>query len=217
MKRSQPTFQFFFNKQTTENRSNRNRNRGKYSYNRNIGQCKRRLIDDLRPCYSHDQENATNVDVVENDIGHGWKSVSDDIRLRLLRHTWVWVPPPKYAFSIIGNRKLKFQAKWMDTFNWLTYTKVNGEGAVCKYCVLYQHNHFVGKYAVQKTGTLVSKPFTNWKNALENFRDHQNASYHKEAVLFADDYIKTTTVKKKTFWTKSMTVGKQIGKPIETN
>lgn len=106
--------------------------------------------------------------------------------MRLIKNPWV--PPTKYAFPIIGERKLKFQAKWIDSFNWLAYTKESGEGAVCKYCVLFA-KHCVGKHAGQKTGVLVSKPFTNWKKALEQFRNHQNASYHKEAVLFTDDYI----------------------------
>lgn len=177
MKRSQPTLQHFFIKQPRINATEVENNL------ETLGNADPGLGNPRR---HNSNENATHVDVDEYDIGHCWNSITDEKRMRLLKKPWV--PPTNYAFPIIGQRKLKFQAKWIDAFNWLAYTKESGEGAVCKCCVLFV-KHCVGKHAGQKTGALVSKPFTNWKKALEQFRDHQNASYHKEAVLFADDYI----------------------------
>lgn len=51
----------------------------------------------------------------------------------------VWVPPKNYAFPLLDvnkKRGLRFQAKWLDQYPWLTYSKEK-LGAFCKPCVIF--------------------------------------------------------------------------------
>ncbi|KAL4134765.1 hypothetical protein QTP88_006480 [Uroleucon formosanum] len=102
----------------------------------------------------------------------------------------VWTPDPNFIFPTQNHAKFKrqFQIKWLNTFNWLAYSKCK-EGAFCKYCVLFLNQNQVGKGSHESLGGLVTKPYTNLKKALETFRCHSSYSYHRTAVLNADNII----------------------------
>jgi hypothetical protein len=52
----------------------------------------------------------------------------------------------------------------MDRFPFLSYTEVQGGGALCRYCVFFAQGE-VGKGQHVKLGKLVAKPFSNWKKS----------------------------------------------------
>lgn len=77
-----------------------------------------------------------------------------------------WIPPTTYAFPIIEQnkkRKLKFQYKWLTTYNWLVYSELQ-EGAFCKFCLVFATTGGIGQ---QKLGALTLTAFRNWKKAKE--------------------------------------------------
>ncbi|KAL4132322.1 hypothetical protein QTP88_009494 [Uroleucon formosanum] len=78
----------------------------------------------------------------------------------------VWTPDPNFIFPTQSCAKFKrqLQIKWLNTFKWLAYSKC-------------------------KEGVFFTKPNTNLKKALETFRCHANYSYHRTAVLNADNII----------------------------
>ncbi|XP_050528122.1 52 kDa repressor of the inhibitor of the protein kinase-like [Daktulosphaira vitifoliae] len=83
---------------------------------------------------------------------------------------------------------------WLTRFHWLTYSQ-KLEGALCKICVLFS-NECIGKGSNQKVGALVCKPFTKWKDAIECFKLHSNAEYHKLSILRKDEFLKVMDCKK---------------------
>jgi len=101
------------------------------------------------------------------------------------------VPDVNYKFSAQDNGKFKrtFQLKWLNTFNWLSYSKLK-EGAFCMYCILFLHQTNVGKGSHVELGKLVTKPLIKLKDALESLKNHANLIFHKSAMLNTDNVIK---------------------------
>lgn len=62
------------------------------------------------------------------------------------------------------------------------------QGAFCKVCVLLGKKE--GGRGSQELGAFVSKPFINWKSALEAFDHHANTKYHKFAIEQAANFVK---------------------------
>jgi len=83
------------------------------------------------------------------------------------------VPDVNYKFPAQDNGKFKrtFQLKWLNTFNWLAYSKLK-EGAFCMYCVLFLHQTNVGKGSHVELGKLVTKPLIKLKDALESLKNY---------------------------------------------
>lgn len=98
-----------------------------------------------------------------------------------------WIPDENYKFPASGKRNLKFQRKWLNEFNWLAYSQ-SCDGALCQYCVLFCPTE-VGKGSSQRAKSFVTQPYTNWKDAKENFRKHADLNYHKDSVTFAQNFI----------------------------
>lgn len=96
----------------------------------------------------------------------------------------LWYPDESFTFTASGKRNLKFQYSWFRRWSWLTYSKLFN-GAFCKYCVLFCLNY--GGVGSQALGKLEKFPFSNWKNAIEEFNNHQNCEYHKTAILRAQN------------------------------
>ena len=66
----------------------------------------------------------------------------------------------------------------------------------------------------QKLGQLVLEPYVNWKNALKDFSKHQSNSYHREAVIWGENFLATLSRQK----TSVMEVlNTQKREEIETN
>jgi hypothetical protein len=55
--------------------------------------------------------------------------IDDGVKYQIL--TKPWTPPPSYSFLTLTSRNLRFQLKWMDCFPFLSYTEVQGGGALC--------------------------------------------------------------------------------------
>ena len=99
----------------------------------------------------------------------------------------VWIPHTNFKFPSRGSKNLKFQYKWFDQWNWLSHSKKE-EAAYCKYCILFGPEE--GDVGKQKLGKLVLSPFNNWKHAIEIFKEHDQAKYHKNSYLCSEDAVK---------------------------
>ena len=76
----------------------------------------------------------------------------------------------------------------MDPFPFLSYTEVQGGGALCRYCVFFAQGE-VGKGQHVKLGKLAAKPFSNWKNAILSFNEHAGHEFHLAATTRAQNFI----------------------------
>lgn len=157
---------------------------------------------DDNPCSSNTINNSkidSNTDLNELneilDIGLYINTRISDNKLKYDLLKKPWQPPTSYNFPVISKRKLKFQLSWITRFSWLVYSK-KLEGAFCKMCVLFANETF-GKGSSAKAGLLVNKPFIKWKNAIEYFKTHSNADYHKLSTLRAEEFVKI--IENKTF------------------
>ena len=68
----------------------------------------------------------------------------------------------------------RFQLSWLNEYSWLRYSFAAG-GAFCLTCA------FFSTYKCNKV-QLVIQPFVNWKKFPDKAQNHDNASYHKEAM-----------------------------------
>ncbi len=92
----------------------------------------------------------------------------------------VWRPDYKFKFPISGTRNLKFQLAWLAEWEWLAYSKEE-DGAYCLWCSLFPPSS--GGRSRVGLGKLVHTKFSQWKNAKEEFRAHQNLQYHDDSRL----------------------------------
>ena len=111
-------------------------------------------------------------------------SLTPDVQLKLLKEPWK--PPHDFVFpvSIEGKRVRRFNASWLGQFPWLAYSP-GMEGAYCKHCVLFANRH----PSCGAIGALVIAPLKRYKDALVNFRDHQKAAYHQEALENSREFL----------------------------
>ena len=65
----------------------------------------------------------------------------------------------------------KYNKKWEESFNWLTFDE-NFQGAICKVC------RKRGISLKRTGGTWISKPFKNWKKAIEKMKAHAKSDIH---------------------------------------
>ncbi|KAL4127161.1 hypothetical protein QTP88_011359 [Uroleucon formosanum] len=79
---------------------------------------------------------------------------------------------------------LKFQHKWLNEFNWLIYSEVEG-GAFCKHCVVFA-----------KTGGKGNQPLKCL--VTEVFRTHSALEYHTFSILKSDEFLKMCSIKEPT-------------------
>lgn len=92
----------------------------------------------------------------------------------------IWAPDTKFIFPSSVHRNLKFQLSWLHRFSWLSYSKA-AQGAFCKVCVLFGKK--VGGVGDQNLGSFVTKPYTDWKKAIEKCQTHSSKTYHCNAVV----------------------------------
>ncbi|CAH1994285.1 unnamed protein product [Acanthoscelides obtectus] len=112
---------------------------------------------------------------------------NDEEKLRALKEPWI--PPDTFKFPVTdtGKKKLSFQRHWTNRYSWLVYSNLM-QGALCKVCVLLGKTQ--GGRGHQELGAFVSKPFINWKKALESFDHHADTKYHKFAVEQAANFAR---------------------------
>ena len=88
---------------------------------------------------------------------------------------------PAKAKKYSKSGKRKYFKSWEKEFNWLEYDE-DSEGAFCKTCKQ------LGKSLQRTGGVWVTKPFTNWKKAVEKMKAHARSDAHiqaSEALLSA--------------------------------
>ena len=79
----------------------------------------------------------------------------------------------------------KYQKRWEKDFTWLEYD-VDYEGAFCKLCKTY------GRTLVERTGGVwTTRPFTNWKKAIEKMKAHASSDTHIKASQAASAHQAT--------------------------
>lgn len=144
-----------------------------------------------------------NVDSASEDLSVNLKDVGrfikcdktpeDDILNDLLTNPWT--PDSKFNFPKISKKNLSFQIKWFAEFKWLVYSDVV-KGALCKYCTLFAKKG-VGKGEHVCSVALTTDGFHNWKHALEYFRSHSQTTYHRNAVVLAENFVSIYNKKRK--------------------
>lgn len=123
------------------------------------------------------------------------KKITDEDEIEIISH--IWTPDAKYNFPTVDHGKFKrtFQLKWLDLFQWLAYSN-NKNGSFCKFCVLFLNSYHVRKGLNTAVGTLVVRPHTNLKNALDTFRNHEKTNYHQSAFQIAENIMSILNKKK---------------------
>lgn len=123
----------------------------------------------------------------------------------------LWIPEQNYKYPTNNKRNLKFQHHWLYKWTWIAYSKMF-DGALCKYCVIF--NEHEGGSGSQKLGKFVLTPFSNWKNAIEEFNKHNNNKYHKMTLLKFDCLM---SVSNKTTDSILIQLDKKLKSEIEQN
>ena len=72
----------------------------------------------------------------------------------------------------------------MRRYPWLRYSKQEN-GGYCLPCVLFYERKNLRAHA----GELVSRALTNFKNATDIMKKHEQNDYHKEAVATTDQFV----------------------------
>ena len=80
-----------------------------------------------------------------------------------------------------GDKTRRFQTAWFQRYPWL-HLSMCLKAAVCYPCA---KGHSLGllTLSTKNEDTFITKGFTNWKKALEKFKEHQKSACHRHAVL----------------------------------
>ena len=106
------------------------------------------------------------------------RCLTDAEKYFLLKHSFV--PNPGYSFPsrTISGSVRHFQHRWLTSYNGLVYSE-SADGGFCKFCVLFAQC----TPTMKELGVLVTKPFTNFKKAVEKLSEHfHGKKFHKLAV-----------------------------------
>ena len=122
------------------------------------------------------QQKPTHV----SDIGNHYNlasAMSDSRKYHLL--CTVWRPSTSFKFPPNPSGR-RFQIKWLDEFEWLTYSSLL-DGAFCLNCVLFGGE---SSHNASKLSCLFKQPFRSWAVTVRRFNDHATKStVHKTATL----------------------------------
>ncbi|KAK0141852.1 Zinc finger MYM-type protein 1 [Merluccius polli] len=78
----------------------------------------------------------------------------------------------QYPFSQFGSQNRAFSKNWFEQFKWLEYS-VGSNSAFCFSCRVFgKQNTRINKDALSGSG------FSNWKRALDTFREHEKSAFH---------------------------------------
>lgn len=158
------------------------------------------ISDNSTASTSSNTEEVDNILIQKNALDIGFyvgikDKIDEDLKYRLLDAPWK--PTKSFAFPITDEkRKLKFQMHWFEKFSWLVYTTKGQQGALCKYCVLFA-GECAGKGSHQQLKSLVTQPLNRWKDAMQDFKRHNDSYYHKSCLLLADNFLKIKKICKK--------------------
>ena len=117
----------------------------------------------------------------------GSRIISDEGKYHLLVNHFK--PDADYTFPKCSNGR-SFKHKWLQKYPWLVYSKQKN-GGFCLPCALFA----ASAYHSSDPGVLVNHPITNFKKALEVFRNHADMGHHKDAVVRAEGFLNTMMYK----------------------
>ena len=117
---------------------------------------------------SSDSEDESEVESLELEVSPSKKQCTSKVRLSTPTST------KKRAKHRSTTRSRKFNSKWEKDFSWLEYDE-DCTGAFCKVC------RKSGKSLQRTGGVWVTKPFTNWKKAVEKMKAHEKSLLHSQA------------------------------------
>ena len=86
-------------------------------------------------------------------------------------------PPKKHCSSLSkppsksGSGIRRYNKKWEETFPWLEFDE-DLQGAFCKLCKKS------GRPLQRTRGAWITRPFTNWKNAIQKMKSHSQSDVH---------------------------------------
>ncbi|KAJ8882562.1 hypothetical protein PR048_014373 [Dryococelus australis] len=87
-------------------------------------------------------------------------------------------------------KRRSFQNRWLQHFEWLAYSDIDiSQGAFCKTCVIFSTKAGCGKWSYQSLKSLISSPFTNWKDAIEVFKNNSSTGYHQDCTAKAQNFL----------------------------
>lgn len=117
---------------------------------------------------SSDSEDESEVESLELEVSPPKKQCTSTVRLSTPTLT------KKRAKHRSTTSSRKFNTKWEKDFSWLEYDE-DCKGAFCKVC------RKSGKSLQRTGGVWVTKPFTNWKKAVEKMKAHEKSLLHSQA------------------------------------
>ena len=89
-------------------------------------------------------------------------------------------PPKKHSKYCRRSSNRKYLKAWEKDFNWLEYD-ADCEGPFCKVCKTFHSGN-----SLERTGGVwPTKPFTNWKKAVEEMKAHAVSDLHIQAGQIA--------------------------------
>jgi hypothetical protein len=89
---------------------------------------------------------------------------------------------PILEFHVKNSRS--FNKKWYESFQWLEYS-IEKNAAFCFYCRFFAHNSH------RNDSSFSSRGFSNFKNAIKGFRDHEATNSHKTSEIM---YLNRTNI-----------------------
>lgn len=138
-------------------------------------------------------------EAVPNDFAvYVQRTLTDSEKLDALDHTFK--PHRSYTFPVrmeYGKRR-SINPAWLEEYKWLTYSSTE-DGVYCKVCVVFaKHSNPI---------RLVTLPLTFWTNATEKLRKHATSQMHKNASVFADNFIRVMKSQQKS-------IGEQMSEAV---
>jgi hypothetical protein len=92
-------------------------------------------------------------------------------------------PPNVYPIQQCGTkeRQLKFQLSWYEAYPWL-HSEGGISGVLCLYCRKSHMACGIQSIAKNADAAFTVTGFTNWKKAIDKFKNHQSSHAHMAAV-----------------------------------
>lgn len=95
--------------------------------------------------------------------------------------------PKRAKYRSVQNSQRKYCNTWENNFSWLEYDK-DCNGAFCKIC------RKSGRSLQRTGGVWVTKPFSNWKKAVEKMKAHEAHIDATQAVLAAERTLREGSI-----------------------
>ena len=71
-----------------------------------------------------------------------------------------------------------FQKTWYKCFEWMEYSVIH-DAAFCFTCRLFGKSH----HTREGRDSLIDTGFSNWKRALDSFKEHEKTALHKASMI----------------------------------